>query len=530
MLVDALLDFLPPQRGDALHLEIGKPPVIGRGGARKALSMPGLDAGMLGDIAREVLGEARRGELDALEASTADDQALQCQHRTPSGVDFEVTIRRAAAGLRLDFNERKARARRRSGPSPAAIQRSPSGPAIRSRPASTPAPAAATRVREPASPGAPIAPPPRPSAPSLGPAHELRVRDPELAELLERAVLQRATDVFLSARGEVHLRVGGNIVELADANFGALDLDAAFGELPGHQRELLATSGSVDFAALAGYGPTALRFRVNLFRQLGGLAAALRPVRRNPPTLRELGLGGELDSLTAHRDGLVLMTGPAGSGKSTTLVALLEAINRSAPKHIITLEDPIEYVYPPGRALIHQRELGVHVESFQAGLRAALRESPDIILVGEMRDPETIQAALTAAETGHLVLSTLHCSDAASAIHRIVDAFPEHRHALVREQLAGSLRAVVTQLLLPGLRSPLVPAYELMRVNTPVATKIRDSRAHQLRSEIQKGRQDGMIALEAVLARLVRERRLSEDLARAHAPDARVFAEHLRGR
>ena len=286
-------------------------------------------------------------------------------------------------------------------------------------------------------------------------------------------------------------------------------------------------SGSVDFALSVGVGPGASRFRVNLFRELSGLAAVFRPIRREVPTLRSLGLGEELYTLTQYRSGLVLMSGQAGAGKSTTLVALLEQLNRTAPRHIITLEDPIEYVYPRGRALIHQREVGVHVESFASGLRAALRESPDIILVGEMRDHETVRAALTAAETGHLVLSTLHCADAGSAVNRVIDVFPEHQQRQVREQLAASLRAVLTQHLLPGLRASRVAAYELMRVNVPVAAKIREQRGHQLRTEIQKGRKDGMVPLEFTLARLVRERRVSEAQARRYAHDPRLLDEYL---
>jgi twitching motility protein PilT len=343
-------------------------------------------------------------------------------------------------------------------------------------------------------------------------------------------VLQGASDVFISAGFGVRLRVGDQLVEVPDTGVDAEHLAQVFGSMWPRLEAELTHTGNVDFSVTAGVGPYATRFRINLFRQLGGLAAAIRPIRREPPTLQALGLGEELAALTNFRTGLVLMTGQTGSGKSTTLVALLERLNRSTARHIITLEDPIEYVYPRGRALIHQRELGVHVDSFSAGLRAALREAPDIILVGEMRDRETISAALTAAETGHLVLSTLHCGDATSAVHRIVDVFPEHQQAQVREQLASSLRAVVTQMLLPALRGPRVAAYELMLVNLPVATKIREHRGHQLRSEIQKGRNEGMIPLELTLARLVRERKISEDTARSFASDARLLEEYIRQR
>src|SRR5262249_24660555 len=245
-----------------------------------------------------------------------------------------------------------------------------------------------------------------------------------------------------------------------------------------------------------------------------GLAAAFRPVRRDPPALADLGLPEGLERLVGFPNGLVLVTGPTGSGKSTTLVALLEHVNRSAARHAITLEDPIEYEFRPARALVHQREVGVHVDSFEAGLRAALRESPDIILVGEMRDRATIGAALTAAETGHLVLSTLHAAGAAMAVERIVDVFPEHQQRNVRAQLAPTLRAVLTQHLVaattPELRLPVV---ELLVAPPATAALIRDGKSHQLASAIQTGRDDGMIPLERSLADRVDAREIAFDTA-----------------
>jgi twitching motility protein PilT len=509
MLADALLDFLPQQRADTLILEPGKPPVLLCGGERKPLSMPGLDPQMLDDLVAEITDEAARAQLDAT-------KQLETTHRTRDGVEFSVSIRRSGEGVRLVFRSAKV-----SKPVPAPGPRpgvpAPS-PAL--EPIVTPHP-----IVVDAAPVLQVA-----AAPRLRDQVPSTIANPALNDLLERAVLQGATDMFISPGFGVRLRVGDQLLELSDTGVDAEHFAHDFGPMWPRLEAELARSGSVDFAVTAGFGPHAARFRINLFRQLGGLAAAIRPIRREPPTLHALGLGEELQALTNFRTGLVLMTGQAGSGKSTTLVALLERLNRSSARHIITLEDPIEYVYPRGRALIHQRELGVHVDSFGAGLRAALRESPDVILVGEMRDRETISAALTAAETGHLVLSTLHCGDASSAVHRIVDVFPEHQQQQVREQLAASLRAVVTQMLLPALRGPRVAAYELMLVNVPVATKIREHRGHQLRSEIQKGRNEGMIPLELTLARLVRDRRISDDTARSVASDPRLLEEYIRQR
>jgi pilus retraction protein PilT len=264
---------------------------------------------------------------------------------------------------------------------------------------------------------------------------------------------------------------GGQIVALASEGWS----DA--------QTEEFVRTGSADAALDLSPGPGArpLRFRVNVFRQQRGVAAAVRPVRSEVPALAQLGLPDEFKSLVQYSSGLVLMTGPTGSGKSTTLSSLLEHVNLTAARHVITLEDPIEFLYTSKRALIHQREVGRDVESFASGLRAALREDPDVILLGEMRDQDTIAAALTAAETGHLVLSTLHSGSAAMAIDRIIDVFPGPKQPQVRLQLAATLRAVVTQVLVPTTRGhDRVPAFEKMVVTAAVAAQIREGRAHQI--------------------------------------------------
>jgi twitching motility protein PilT len=220
------------------------------------------------------------------------------------------------------------------------------------------------------------------------------------------------------------------------------------------------------------------------------------------------------------------MTGPTGSGKSTTLAVLLEHINRTRARHVITLEDPIEYIYARKRSIVHQREVGIHVDSFATGLRAALRESPDVILVGEMRDLDTIGAAITAAETGHLVLSTLHSGSATMAIDRIVDVFPEYQQSQIRTQLADVLRAVVTQRLIPSTNPrKRVPAVEILRVNYAIANLIREHKNHQITSQIQTGREDGMVPMDRSLAELVRGGKISREVAMRSSNDPR----HLKG-
>jgi twitching motility protein PilT len=296
------------------------------------------------------------------------------------------------------------------------------------------------------------------------------------------------------------MRLGGDLSPLGD---NPSTDDDILSLLDAPRRAELDRHGSADTAL--DLGPDAPRFRVNVFRQRAGLAAALRPVRRTIPTLDELHLPNDLHDLVRYPSGLVLLAGRAGSGKSTTLAALIEHLNRTRAKHIITLEDPIEYEYVPRRCLIHQREVGAQLDDFASGLRAALRESPDVLLVGEMRDRETIAAALTAAETGHLVLSTVHSASAAGAIDRIVDIFPEHQQTQVRLQLALVLRAVVSQVLVPGVAAPArFPAYEKMVVTPAIGSQIRDGKLHQIPSLIQTGREHGMVPLERTLEALVR--------------------------
>jgi twitching motility protein PilT len=273
-------------------------------------------------------------------------------------------------------------------------------------------------------------------------------------------------------------------------------------------------TGSVDLSCTLDPVGGLCRVRANLFRHQGGLCLTLRPIRDRIPTLEELGLPRSLAALGQLLDGMVLLNGPAGSGKSTTLAALVGEINRTRAAHVITLEDPIEYVHAAERSLIHQREIGTQVDSFSVGLRAALRESPDVILVGEMRDLETISLALTAAETGHLVFSTLHSGTGAMAVDRIIDVFPDTQQAQVRAQLATVLRAVVTLRLLPS-KTPgaRVPAVEVLRASYAVAAHIREGKTHQLATQIQLGQDDGMIPLERSLVDLVRAGRITRETA-----------------
>jgi twitching motility protein PilT len=357
------------------------------------------------------------------------------------------------------------------------------------------------------------------------PAAEVDADLGALAALVARAFEREAMDVFLSTAADARIRVQRDLEVIPGTRCTEAQI-VAFLQLDERQRDALRDAGSVDLALDLGVG----RVRANVFQHQWGLGAVIRPISRRIRSLAELGLPADLRTLAEYHDGLVLMVGPAGSGKSSTLAALIDHLNRTRARHIVTIEDPIEFEYEIGRCLIHQRELGRHVESFASGLRAALREGPDVILVGEMRDPETIAAALTAAETGHLVLSTLHSGGAPMAIDRIVDAFPPHQQAQVRLQLAGALRAIVTQLLLPSVRpGELVPAIEKAIVTHAVAHAIREGRGHHIVSQIQTGRDDGMITLEHSLAERVRRGDISRETALAAARSRELLAELLRG-
>ncbi len=339
---------------------------------------------------------------------------------------------------------------------------------------------------------------------------------PFLMEMLAR----RASDLLLVPGSPPTLRLDGRLLGLAAEALSQTFLAEAFApHLDRRLRDRLEAEGSCDFslsaAALASDGSaTTARFRVNLHRQRGHLAAALRALPGVVPTLAQLNLPASLAELVERQRGLVLLCGPAGAGKSSTLAALVAEINRGRSCHILTIEDPIEYEHKNQRSLIEQIEVGTDASSFAAALKAALRQAPDVILVGEMRDLDTISVALTAAETGHLVLSTLHTHDSAQAIHRLVDVFPAEQQGQIRQQLALALSAIVCQQLVPRVdRAGRVPALEVLHATYGVRHHIRQNSMQKLQHEITLGKRSGMFSLEESLARLV----LSGVIAREEA-------------
>ncbi|HYC91685.1 MAG TPA: PilT/PilU family type 4a pilus ATPase [Thermoanaerobaculia bacterium] len=345
-----------------------------------------------------------------------------------------------------------------------------------------------------------------------------------LEKLLIEVAQRGASDLLLVAGVTPVFRIGGRLNRTADAPLTDEEIHSLLATVvTGKVREKIETDGAADFSLRLSRSTSeedrrAWRFRVNVHRQRGTLAAAIRALPTEIPTLQQLRLPPTLAELVKPTRGLVLVCGPTGSGKSTTLAALVGELNRAEARHVITIEDPIEYEHRNAKSVIEQIEVGRDAPSFAAALRASLRQDPDVILVGEMRDLETVATALTAAETGHLILSTLHTSDAAQAIHRIVDVFPPAQQAQIKQQLAISLNAIVVQHLLPRQDSQgRAVAVEVLLNNHAVRNHIRNDKLQNLPTEITLGRRHGMISLEDSLAQLVRDGLITEDDARVRS-------------
>jgi twitching motility protein PilT len=348
---------------------------------------------------------------------------------------------------------------------------------------------------------------------------------PALASLLGKTVERGASDLHLGIGEPPVFRRDGEL-EREGAPLTREQVEAIVLPLLGERRQAaLEQAGSVDLAL----EHDGARFRVNVFRQRGQLAVAIRRLEERLRSLEELGLPPTLERLAGFRDGLVLVTGPTGSGKSTTLAALLHLIHTRRSCHILTIEDPIEYLHRGGPGIVRQREVHTDVPSFAAAVRSALREDPNVILIGEMRDLETMRAAITAAETGHLVFSTLHTGDATGALDRLVGAFPSEEQGAVKTQLSMVLRAVVAQRLVRRVRaSGRVPAVEVLMITTAVANLIRTYKPQAIVSAIEAGTAQGMQTLEQSLAALVARGVVRIEDARLLARDERALEERIR--
>ena len=333
----------------------------------------------------------------------------------------------------------------------------------------------------------------------------------KLEAILSAGVVAGASDVHLHAGAPLKHRVHGQLLVLDESIEPESVQTMVSAALTPEQRRQLAHDGEIDFCFdLDGIG----RFRANAYRQQRGLDAVFRVVSERPPTLEELGLPEDLKKYTDYHQGMVLITGPAGCGKSSTLAALVNHINENRNEHILTVEDPIEIIHPSKRCLVNQRHAGHHTSSFSRALRGALREDPDIIVIGELRDLETISLAMTAAETGHFVLASLHTANAVRTVNRMIGAFPSNEQDQVRAMLSESLRAVISQRLVPTADGQgRVPALEVLVISRAIGNMVRDEKTVQIRSSMQTGRSHGMYLLEQSLNELVASGKITREVA-----------------
>lgn len=349
---------------------------------------------------------------------------------------------------------------------------------------------------------------------------------PTIEEILRVALDAGASDVHVTVGVPPKMRINGQLLTMDFGKMLPPDTKALLDEIMSErQKELFERQGEYDMSFSI---PNMGRYRVNAYKQRGSVAIALRLVGTRVPSPEELGLPESVVELYQRKRGLVLVTGPTGSGKSTTLAAIIDKINHNRESHVITLEDPIEYLHQHKMSMVNQREIGLDSQTYANALRAALREDPDVILVGEMRDFETISVAITAAETGHLVLSTLHTIGAASTVDRVIDVFPSHQQQQVRVQFANVLEAVISQQLIPRADgNGRVAAFEVLHANHAVRNLIREGKSHQLAGIMQTNRKAGMITMDEAIIQLYQAKVIDKEMAVQFAQDPENMANRL---
>lgn len=346
--------------------------------------------------------------------------------------------------------------------------------------------------------------------------------------LLEECIKRKSSDLHIQVGLPPILRTDGRLVPIAGLPVVTEEMaeQLIFATLDEEQQKILMKDKEFDYSFA--FGELA-RFRVNAFHERGNLAAAFRLIPNAIKSVGDLGLPAVVESFANFPRGLVLVTGPTGSGKSTTLAAIVDKINREKASHIVTIEDPIEFTHQPKRSVVVQREVHYDTYSFAAALRSALREDPDVVLIGEMRDLETISSAITIAETGHLVLATLHTNSAAQSIDRMIDVFPAYQQPQIRSQLSNILMAICSQRLIPAIGGGRVPAAEIMVANSAIRSLIREGKTHQIDTMIQTGAAQGMQTMDRTLVSMVQSGVISYDDARDYAVDLNEFERLMRG-
>ena len=348
----------------------------------------------------------------------------------------------------------------------------------------------------------------------------------EIVDYLRTAVEEGASDLFIVAGGTVSCKIKGSIRSIGDEKVFPQETERLITDLyaqAGRDMSRYLECGDDDFSfAIGGLA----RFRINAYRQRGSMAAVVRVVAFNIPDYQKMHIPEQVINLAEVDHGMVLVTGTPGSGKSTTQACIIDRVNSTRSCHIITLEDPIEYLHRDRKSIISQREIAIDTENYLTALRACLRQAPDVILLGEMRDHETIRTAMTAAETGHLIIATLHTSGAVNTIDRIIDSFPSAQQAQIRIQLSSVLHTVVSQQLIPAKDGGMVPAYEIMHMNSAIKSLIRDSKSHQIDNAITSGSAEGMITMDQSILNLYKEGLIDRETALGYA----VNAEQLKRR
>jgi twitching motility protein PilT len=347
-----------------------------------------------------------------------------------------------------------------------------------------------------------------------------------IKSLFDTVISEGGSDIHLTVGSHPIIRIAGSLVPLVQQPIltAADTMGILLALVPDQRKDVMAREQSVDFA----YGHTNnARFRINGYTVQGNIALAMRLIPHEIRTFQSLNLPPILEVFTQRQQGFFLIVGPVGQGKSTTMAAIIDRINETRAEHILTIEDPVEYIFDQKKSTIHQREVHLDTPDFHFALQNAFREDVNVIMVGEMRDQETISSAVTAAETGHLVLSTLHTNNAAQTIDRIVDMFPPNQQGQVRVQLAGSLAGIFSQRLIPRISGGLVPAYELLINNSAVSNLIREGRTHEISTVIQTSSQEGMIDMDRSLAELVRRGEVSVEEAYSRASDPKTFERYM---
>jgi twitching motility protein PilT len=500
--IDSYLRAVTKHGMDAIVLDPGRPPRLRRGATERELSTPPLDGRVIGRLVREV---APAGAFPGPAPAGGGGRLVELRYPL-DGVEFLLRTTEVTGGWRLEALPQRGGEGAAATPAATAAATAPDGAGARA----VAADAGSPPLREEGTQPVPTVAMPTAAAPAQAPAPGATADDASpralssILPLLEHLVDTGSSDLHLTAGEPPRVRLHGDLQAIPGWRPPTSDevKTALWAIAPARNREEYESRNDSDFAYEI---PGRARFRVNLFRDRKGVGAVFRQIPEKIPSADDLGLSEPIRRLALLSKGLVLVTGPTGSGKSTTLAAILDLVNRTRHDHIITIEDPVEFVHPSKGCLVNQREVGVHTGSFKHALRAALREDPDVVLVGEMRDLETISIAMETAETGHLVFGTLHTTTAISTVERIVDQFPGDRQAQVRMMLADSLRAVIAQTLLRRIGGGRVAAHEVLLWNPAVGNLIREGKAFQLASAMQTGRKQGMVMLNDSLTELVKK-------------------------